>query len=146
VIPPKSVITAEWVRMKCQFGCGGYGKRLTCPPNSPSPETTRKILDEYKHGLLIHVTEDESEVREIVTTLEREIFLDGYYKAWSMGAGPCDVCDKCGNRCKYPADARPSMESCGIDVFGTAHAHGLPIEVLDSRERDHDYYGIVLIE
>lgn len=23
IIPTKSIVTAEWVRIKCQFGCGG---------------------------------------------------------------------------------------------------------------------------
>ena len=44
VISPQTVVTAEWVRFKCQYGCGGYGKRLTCPPYSPTPDETRKIL------------------------------------------------------------------------------------------------------
>ena len=145
VIPPKTVVTAEWVRMKCQFGCRGYGKRLTCPPNSPAPDRTRRMLDEYSHALLIHV-DDDTEVHELVTTLEREAFFDGHFRAFGLGAGPCDLCDKCGKRCKHPSQARPSMESCGIDVFSTARAHGFPIEVLTDRDCDHDYYGLVLIE
>ncbi|MCE5231071.1 DUF2284 domain-containing protein, partial [bacterium] len=32
LIDPRTVPTAEWVRMKCQYGCGGYGGCLTCPP------------------------------------------------------------------------------------------------------------------
>jgi len=31
VIDPQSIVTAEWVRMKCQFGCPGFGVRLCCP-------------------------------------------------------------------------------------------------------------------
>ena len=37
VIDPKTVVAAEWVRLKCQFGCDGFGKCLTCPPHSPAP-------------------------------------------------------------------------------------------------------------
>ena len=40
IIDPKTVVTGNWVRLKCQFGCGGYGERLTCPPYSPMPEYT----------------------------------------------------------------------------------------------------------
>ncbi|HAA86550.1 MAG TPA: hypothetical protein DCE14_09440, partial [Kosmotogaceae bacterium] len=47
-ISPSSIVTAEWVRLKCQYGCDGYGRSLTCPPFSPEPSTTRKILDEYE--------------------------------------------------------------------------------------------------
>lgn len=28
-IDPRSIVTAEWVRMKCQYGCPGYGKNLS---------------------------------------------------------------------------------------------------------------------
>lgn len=37
VIEPASVVTAAWVRLKCQFGCPGYGKSHCCPPHTPSP-------------------------------------------------------------------------------------------------------------
>jgi predicted metal-binding protein len=54
VIPAKSIVAAEWVRLKCQFGCDGYGQCLTCPPLSPTPEQTRRMLGFYKSALLIH--------------------------------------------------------------------------------------------
>jgi predicted metal-binding protein len=44
IIPVKSIVVAEWVRLKCQFGCDGYGQSLTCPPYSPTPEETRRVL------------------------------------------------------------------------------------------------------
>ncbi len=34
------------------------------------------------------------------------------------------------NKCKYPVEARPSMESSGIDVFATAHAAGIDTYVI----------------
>ena len=40
VVSPATVVTAHWVRLKCQYGCGGYGLRLTCPPYSPTPQQT----------------------------------------------------------------------------------------------------------
>ena len=50
---PQDVVTAEWVRMKCQYGCGGYGRCLTCPPHSPTPRQTRRLLDEYETAYLL---------------------------------------------------------------------------------------------
>ena len=50
VIDPHSIVTAEWVRMKCQFGCPGYGGRLSCPPYAPTPEVTRRVIDSYENG------------------------------------------------------------------------------------------------
>jgi predicted metal-binding protein len=35
-IDPKDIIVSQWVRMKCAFGCGEYGRNATCPPNTPS--------------------------------------------------------------------------------------------------------------
>lgn len=146
IIPAKSIVTAEWVRMKCQFGCDEYGHRLTCPPYSPTPEQTRKVLANYKYALLIHGDEYTDNIGKIVFTLEREIFLDGYYKALGMSAGPCELCAKCPKFCKYPYEARPSMEACGIDVFSIVRVHGFPIEVLKTRTCKGNYYGVILIE
>ena len=95
IISPKKVFTAEWVRRKCQYGCDGYGEHLTCPPYSPTPQETRRLLDEYETALLIHCPSERTEIRTIVSTLEREAFLSGYYKAFSMSLGPCSLCDKC---------------------------------------------------
>jgi hypothetical protein len=33
-IHPSSVVTAAWVRLKCQFGCGGYGYGHCWPPGN----------------------------------------------------------------------------------------------------------------
>jgi hypothetical protein len=54
-IAPDSVVTAPWVRLKCQFGCPGYGKSYCCPPNTPTPEQTREILDSYRRAILFHI-------------------------------------------------------------------------------------------
>lgn len=145
IIPVRSIVTAEWVRLKCQFGCGVYGRRLTCPPYSPQPEQTRRMLAHYGAGLLIH-WDDYTVINDIVSALEREIFLDGYHRAFGMGAGPCNLCERCPKSCKYPEQARPSMEACGVDVFGTVRANGFPIEVLKTDNCKGDYYGLVLIE
>lgn len=68
-------------------------------------------------------------------------------KAFGFGAGPCWTCKECeGARCRHPESTRPSMESCGIDVFATARASGFPIEVVKNRKCDENYYGLVLIE
>ena len=70
ISPPRQVFTAAWVRLRCQYGCSEYGQCLTCPPHSPTPETTRKVLDEYQSAILLHGANWES-VRDIARTLER---------------------------------------------------------------------------
>lgn len=144
----KTIVTAPWVRVKCQYGCSGYGQCLTCPPYSLTPEQTARMLKEYQIALLIHGN-DHTNVTGIVAKLEREAFLDGFYKAFAMGSGPCRLCDECNlkdEECLNPDDARPAMEACGIDVFQTARNNGFPIEVVKNQSCDQNYYGIVLIE
>ena len=85
VIPAKTIIVAEWVRMKCQFGCDGFGQSLTCPPYSPTPDLTRRMLTYYKHAFLVHGNKY-TNIHAIIPKLEQEIFLDGYFKAFGMGA------------------------------------------------------------
>jgi predicted metal-binding protein len=49
------VKTAARVRLKCRFGCGGYGGRLARPPRSPAPERTAEALAcfERRHLVLV---------------------------------------------------------------------------------------------
>ena len=145
IIPVDSVVTEEWVRLKCRFGCDGYGKKLTCPPYSPTPEETKRALANYRWALLIH-GDEYSDINEIVARLEKEIFLEGYYKAFGMGSGPCSLCARCPQFCRYPEDARPSMEACGIDVFATVKNNGFPIEVLKTTQCKGNYYGVIFME
>ena len=148
VISTQHIFTAEWVRRKCQYGCDGYNEHLTCPPFSPTPQETRRMLDEYTTAILIHCPGDRTDVKELVCTLEREAFLLGYYKAFAMGSGPCDLCDTCNTRktCVHADQARPSMEACGIDVYRTARTAGYPIEIVHDRTSPQNYYGLLLLE
>jgi predicted metal-binding protein len=147
VIKAATIRCAPWVRLKCQFGCGGFNKRLTCPPFTPTPEETARTVACYRRAILMHA-HDNDVVNEIVPKLEREIFLDGYFKALGFGSGPCRLCPRCDTkaRCKYPDIARPSMEACGMDVFATVRANGFHIEVVRTKRQRGDYYGVILVD
>jgi predicted metal-binding protein len=148
ILSPKQVYTAEWVRRKCQYGCDGYGEHLTCPPFSPTPQETQRMLNEYTTALLIHCPSHGIDTLEIISALEREAFLSGYYKAFGFSAGPCPLCDHCNveKTCCHTEQARPSMEACGIDVYKTARDNGFPIEVVRTREDERNIYGVILVE
>ncbi len=156
LIDARTITVANWVRLKCQFGCGGYGKRLTCPPYSPTPEYTRRMVTEYGRALLMQIEnippakEDRvsQELQMVVADLEREIFLDGYYKTFGMTSGPCRLCRTCSTKkpCKYPYQARPSMEACGIDVYQTVRNNGFKLEVVTREDSCCTYNGLILIE
>jgi len=148
IISPSDVQTAAWVRLKCQFGCDGYGQCLVCPPFTPAPDQMRKVLDCYRRAVLIHFDED-AEIKAIVAEIEREIFLKGAWKVFGLGAGPCYFCRRCAveeKQCRHPERARPAMEACGIDVFSTAKKAGFPIEVVRTRRQCPNYYGLILVD
>jgi predicted metal-binding protein len=146
VVPSASVVTAAWVRLKCQYGCGGYGASLCCPPHSPTPEQTRLVLDCYRRAILVHRKTQEG-LTALMAALEREALLDGFYRAFALGAGPCTLCRDCTlDRCSHPSDARPAMEACGIDVYATARANGFAIEVVRDHAADQNYFGLLLVD
>jgi predicted metal-binding protein len=152
MIDPHSVVTAEWVRMKCQFGCPGFGLSHCCPPHTPTPDVTRKVIDSYQMAMLLHRRLAKGErgknFNETLVRLEIKIFLEGYYKAWSMGSGPCRLCKECNltTSCQHGYEARPSMEACGIDVFKTARDNGFPIDVVKTHGEERNIFGLILVE
>jgi predicted metal-binding protein len=152
LVPTSQVVTAEWVRLKCQYGCAGYGKRLCCPPNTPTPEAFGKVLGEYQEALIYaYQGGDRAKRRRMqrgLAELERTPFLDGWYKAFALGAGPCRLCKECdtNRRCRHPYEARPSMESCGIDVYATCRNAGITLDVVTCPEDTPKYIHLLLID
>ena len=146
IIRAKEVVTGEWVRWKCQFGCGGFESSLVCPPHTPKPSETRKMIDGYRWAVLFEAGRGDPKV--IAVKLEREVFLAGYYKAFGLGAGPCRLCGTCAieKGCRHPEESRPAMEACGIDVYATARKQGFKIEVVRTHKDAQHYFGMVLIE
>jgi len=146
-IGAKNIFVEDWVRLKCQYGCGGYGKSLTCPPYSPTPEQTRRVLKRYSRAILMRLPDESMAAHDMVAKLERRIFLSGYYSALGLPAGPCERCKKCNlKHCVYPRLARASMEACGIDVYATARKNGFHIEVLKNKRQKPTYFGLLLVK
>jgi predicted metal-binding protein len=120
------------------------------------PGYTKEMIKEFSKALLMQIVDipPEKEMRvsrklkRIVAELEREIFLDGYYKAFGMTSGPCRLCRKCNTEkpCKFPYEARPSMEACGIDVYQTVRNSGYKLEVVKTEDSCCTYNGLILIE
>ena len=156
IIDPKNVVTAEWVRFKCQYGCNRYGTCLTCPPYSPTPAETKEMLKHYSKALIMvyDIAEEKKEkekrkkLRKDLAKLEREIFLDGYYKAFGMACGPCNLCEECNLSypCKFEDIARPSMEACGIDVYSTLANVGYKLKVVKSYDEGCKFCSLILME
>jgi predicted metal-binding protein len=137
-IPASRISVADWVRLKCMYGCTLYGRSWSCPPASPSLEEARKILREYRTALFVTFKpgKDAGKMNEILLEMERKLFLEGYCKAFAFFPSPCSLCKKCAypKDCKHPGKKRPTPEAMGIDVFRTAANAGIRMDVLKEKK------------
>jgi len=85
------------------------------------------LFKEMGHRLENSIDTAWMELHKIVSIIEREAFNRGYYFATGLLAASCRLCEKCNPSlpCKHPYEARPSMESVGIDVYATTKKAGL---------------------
>ena len=156
---PPEIVTAQWVRNKCRFGCYNFGKRACCPPNTPPVLECRQFFDEYTTGAIFHFPkafekpEDRHEwsliINEGLMSMEREVFLSGYHKTFLLPMAPCRVCEECTGKkedCKNPQLPRPTPEGMGIDVYTTVRKYGFPIEVVSDYFKTINKYAFLLIE
>ena len=91
-IDPGSIITAQWVRMKCMFGCADYGHGGACPPNTPSVAGCERFFGEYGDAVILHFEGDmdkpedrhawSAKINAKLIKLEREVFLAGDERAF----------------------------------------------------------------
>lgn len=112
VIDAKDIEVAEWVALKCRYGCRAFGKHLCCPPYTPSPAETRRILAGYTTGVIArfepvpnpdvppestrqYLWDSVTGLHHTIFELERRAFLLGCYKAFGFSAMPCTLCKIC---------------------------------------------------
>ena len=158
-IDPRDIVTAQWVREKCRFGCKNYGKHACCPPNVPSVPECKQFFSEYENGVIFHFTaafenpDDRHawsrEMNQSLLCVEREVFLQGYQKTFLLPMSPCGLCEKCAGvreECKNPNSARPTPEGMAIDVYSTVRRYGFPIEVLTDCTQEMNRYAFLLVE
>jgi predicted metal-binding protein len=157
-IDPKDVVVAQWVRVKCTFGCSDYGLG-TCPPNTPPVSDCDRFFKEYNHGLIIRLNKfaDKSaypsdwskEMTEKLLTIEKQVFLAGFHKVFLLNQTCCSLCKKCpGNRieCNDKEKSRPSPESFAVDVYQTVRNAGMEISVVAETPSAMNRIAILLVE
>jgi len=153
---------AEWVHLKCRYGCNRYNTNWCCPPATPDPDKVRQVLSEYQKALLLVGSKScadfyrnngrkrAGQVRcwKGTVSLERMLFLEGYYKAFSLVGECCALCKECAfpEDCQFPQEKRPSVESFSIDVIGTLKNLGTSSKVATQTTETFNYYGIILLE
>lgn len=164
IIPfsPQEIIVAEWVHLKCRYGCSKYGSSWCCPPATPKADRVHQLLSEYDLALLLvgrqkipefYLENRRKRIKQVhqwkgTITLERELFLKGYYKAFSLVGEACALCKECAypNDCRFPRERRPSLESLSIDVIGTLKKLGRRPKIAQHPSEPFSYYAVILVE
>lgn len=149
-IATETIHVADWADLRCQYGCDRYGQGH-CPPNSPTPDKTRNVLQDFSHALLLEGEPPGKGFQSQVLGAEREAFLAGFHKAFAYWAGPCLLCNPCAvsvndGTCRNTRDARPSMEGAGIDVYETVKRAGLNLQILRDKGEFVRYFALLLLE
>jgi predicted metal-binding protein len=146
-LDPACIRSEAWVRAKCAYGCPRYGRHWSCPPHSMDQAGFEELLGSYSRALLVAGQPPLRGFQESLLELEREAFLGGFKKALVFSGGPCCWCDECDDRqCRFPEKRRPSLESCGCDVFALAERCGIPVAPLHNSDDFVQYIGLLLVD
>ena len=158
-LDPAEVVVAEWVRMKCMYGCREYGRNAACPPNAPPVDACARFFREYRRAAVFHFakTVERPEDRHPwsrklsleLLKLEHEVFKAGYVKAFLIFFDSCGICLECAEsrtECKEPKLSRPTPDAMAVDVYATVRKIGYPIEVLSDYGQEMNRYAFLLID
>ena len=144
---PVSIRSEAWVRAKCAYGCSQYGKRWSCPPRAMDQAGFEELLGCYSRALLVAGQPPLRKFQELLLGLEREAFLGGFKKSLVFSGGPCSWCDSCADgQCRFPEKRRPSLESCGCDVFAIAKSCSIQLSPLRNSDDFAQYIGLLLVD
>jgi 5-hydroxybenzimidazole methyltransferase len=164
VIPfsPSDIMVAQWVNLKCRYGCSKYGSSWCCPPATPALDKVEALLSEYSLAVLLVGTHQyesfyrdnhQKRIQQVrswkgTLSLERFLFLKGYYKAFSLIGEACALCKECAypDECRFPRERRPSLEALSIDVIGTVKRLGRSPQIAQHFCETYSYYAIILVE
>ena len=157
-VAPGEIRVAQWVRVKCMFGCSDYGHG-TCPPNTPSVEECRNFFKEYYTAVIIKLdkfadmnnypSDWSKEMTKKLLELEKKVFLLGNQKTFLLNQTCCSLCKDCANNrehCKDKENARPSPEAFAVDVYQTVMNAGMEIKVISDNPSDISRIAILLID
>jgi len=146
-IAPSIIKIEPWVKAKCQYGCMFYGRKWSCPPHSMGAEDFEKLLGCYSKAVVVVGQPPLREFQQNLLELEKQTFLGGYKKALVFTGGPCSWCENCPeDRCSFPEKRRPSLESCGCDVFALAESCGISMKPIKNSDDFVQYIGLLLVE
>ncbi len=156
------IIIAQWVNLKCRYGCSQYKANWSCPPATPNLVEIRTILNEYSTILLLvsdqsrndfYRDSNKNRTEQVklwkgIVSLERMLFLKGYDKSFSLVSGACSLCKKCAypDACRFPMEKRPTVESFCIDLVGTLKNLGIATKIARGLKETFQYYSLILLD
>jgi predicted metal-binding protein len=158
----EKIVIAQWVHLKCRYGCRQHDSSWCCPPATPGPEEARAIVAEYTTALLFEQRQcnfdfyrNNSRKRKQqvagwkgIISMERILFLEGYRKVFALVGECCALCKECSypEKCRFPQEKRPSVESFSIDLIGTLGNIGKKSFVAKNKGEAFNTYGIILLD
>ncbi|MGD8561787.1 MAG: DUF2284 domain-containing protein [Desulfarculaceae bacterium] len=157
-VDPKKIVVAQWVRMKCMFGCPIFGKGASCPPHTPSVAECERFFKEYQRAVIFHFPKKlEAKDRHVwskkinlrLAKLERDVFVSGFERAFMTFMDSCGLCKECSGQreaCKEPRLSRPSPEGMAVDVYTTVRSFGFPIQVKSNYDQAMDRYAFLMVD
>ena len=157
-VDPRRIVVAQWVRMKCMFGCAEYGRGGACPPNTPPVPECERFFREYEDALILHFPglmdkpEDRhawsAKINAKLVKLERDVFLAGFERAFLLFMDSCCFCRECAGsreRCEQPRMARPAPEAMAVDVYSTVRQFGFEIAVRTDYDQVMDRFAFLMV-
>ena len=121
--------------------CGQYGKNWCCPPGCGSLSEAEEKAKQYSYGIIVQSIgkmEDDFDYETIDETSKKhkknfakliENLKVSYPDILPMGAGTCQVCEKCAypdEPCRFPDKSITSMEAYGLWVSKVCEISGIP--------------------
>jgi predicted metal-binding protein len=120
------------VREMCKDNtCGVYGCRWSCPPGCGTLEECEARVRKYKKGILVQTVGELEDSMDFEGMMEaeknhkahfmeaRKLLQEKFPGMLALGAGACEVCQKCtypDKPCRFPEKSISSMESYGMLV------------------------------
>ncbi len=131
---PQILKKDENILNKCKENkCGNYNKNYMCPPLIDDFDFSKYSngfilqqkypLENWRNSKIefhLKILKLEEDVKKVFQKIEIASFI----------GGSCELCNPCmavnRKECQYPAKARPSLESCGINVLKLLKKLNLP--------------------
>lgn len=141
LISPGEIPFSQSVIDACRANkCGRYGAFWTCPPGVGDPEQLKAKIRGYKRAAVFTckyeledpfdldgMTAGARSTAGILREITARMRADGV-DFMALGCEGCSLCEKCSypsSPCRFPNEAVPSVEACGVNVVELARKAGI---------------------